>query len=135
MMHDSSFAHRLTNASLYIESARGYDEGVYTCIASNSLGQSRNSSVIRVAGNVRLIVVTPYTSQTHLVEPHFLLPPPPVSPIIVNFTGLVSSTIGTSVDLPCHAVGILPINYTWSRGKAQAQSAVGPPGDRSIGGE
>lgn len=65
-MHNTFFSHRLTNASLYIESARGYDEGVYTCIASNTLGKSRNSSVLRVAGNVKPTVVMPHTSQIHL---------------------------------------------------------------------
>lgn len=147
MMHNSSFAHRMTNASLYIESARGYDEGVYTCVASNTLGQSRNSSVLRVAGNIKLIVGTPHTSQrttltaglmafyTPMIAEWLSPSSSPVSPIIVNFTGVVSSTVGMSVDLPCHAVGILPINYTWSRGKVQARSSTGLPGDRYIGGE
>lgn len=68
----------------------------------------------------------------------WLFPPTPSfpeSPIIVTFSGHVSSRIGASVDLPCHAVGILPINYTWSRGKAKARFPIGPPGDRYIGGE
>lgn len=51
MMQNTSFSHRPRNATLCIESARSYDEGVYVCVAANTLGQSRNTSVLRVAGN------------------------------------------------------------------------------------
>lgn len=42
---------RLRNTTLYIESARIYDEGIYVCIASNALGQSHDAAVLTVAGN------------------------------------------------------------------------------------
>lgn len=44
-------SYRLKNATLYIQSARSYDEGVYVCEASNTLGHSRNTAMLRVAGN------------------------------------------------------------------------------------
>nr|XP_043881548.1 peroxidasin homolog isoform X2 [Solea senegalensis]XP_043881549.1 peroxidasin homolog isoform X2 [Solea senegalensis] len=87
----------LRNTTLHIQSARSYDEGVYVCAASNPLGQSHDKVTLRVT----------------------------VSPIIVTFMGQVSCRIGTSVVLPCTAVGILPITYTWSRDKAETQSPVG----------
>ncbi|KAI3372616.1 hypothetical protein L3Q82_023080 [Scortum barcoo] len=95
----------LRNTTLYIQSARSYDEGVYVCEASNTLGQSHNTAMLRVA----------------------------VSPIIVTFVGQVSCTIGASVVLPCRAVGILPITYTWSRGRAQTLSPISPTRERHIG--
>lgn len=67
MTPNTSFSHRLRNASLYIDSARGYDEGVYVCVASNTLGQSRNSSVLRVAGNMKPNVGMLHTPKIHLV--------------------------------------------------------------------
>lgn len=33
-------------------SVRTYDEGVYVCKASNTLGQSQSSAALRVAGNL-----------------------------------------------------------------------------------
>ncbi|XP_074495166.1 uncharacterized protein LOC141769707 isoform X3 [Sebastes fasciatus] len=94
----------LKNATLYIQSARSYDEGVYVCEASNTLGHSRNTAMLRVA----------------------------VSPIIVTFVGQVSCRIGASAVLPCRAVGILPITYTWTRGRAERQSPISPTEDRHI---
>lgn len=47
----SSFHGRLGNITLYIESARIYDEGMYICLASNALGQSQDAAVLTVAGN------------------------------------------------------------------------------------
>ncbi|XP_068166222.1 contactin-5-like [Antennarius striatus] len=88
----------LRNTTLYIQSARKYDEGLYVCVASNTLGQSHNASLLRVA----------------------------VSPIIVTFVGEVRCRIGASAVLPCRAVGILPITYSWSRGGAETQSPVTP---------
>lgn len=44
---------RLGNISLYIESARIYDEGMYVCLASNALGQSQDAAILTVAGNFR----------------------------------------------------------------------------------
>lgn len=49
--HLTSFLYRLRNTTLYIESARSYDEGVYVCEASNTQGQSRSTAMLRVAGN------------------------------------------------------------------------------------
>lgn len=135
MMQNTSFSHRPRNATLCIESARSYDEGVYVCVASNTLGQSRNTSVLRVAGNflhqLNLWCHAHLTSTCRMAFSFFL----PVSPIIVTFTSQVSCMVGASVDLPCRAVGILPINYTWNRGKAQTQSPIRPTGDRHIDGE
>nr|XP_046206249.1 neurofascin-like isoform X2 [Oncorhynchus gorbuscha] len=79
------------NATLYILSVRSYDEGTYTCAASNTVGHDRSTATLRVA----------------------------VSPIIVSFVGAVSSSEGSSVVLPCRAVGDLPIRYTWTRGHSQ----------------
>ncbi|XP_078026694.1 uncharacterized protein LOC117252596 [Epinephelus lanceolatus] len=92
------------NATLYIQSAQSYDEGVYVCEASNTLGHSRNTAMLRVA----------------------------VSPIIVTFIGQVSCRIGASVVLPCRAVGILPITYTWTRGRAKTKTPISPSEDRYI---
>lgn len=47
--------YRLRNSTLYIQSARSYDEGVYVCEASNSLGHSRNTALLRVAGNLYMM--------------------------------------------------------------------------------
>nr|XP_046203645.1 uncharacterized protein LOC124034458 isoform X2 [Oncorhynchus gorbuscha] len=76
------------NTTLYILSVRSYDEGTYTCEASNTVGHDRRTATLRVA----------------------------VSPIIVSFLGAVSSSEGSYVVLPCRAVGDLPIRYTWTRG-------------------
>ncbi|KAK5870828.1 hypothetical protein PBY51_003741 [Eleginops maclovinus] len=94
----------LRNATLYINSARGYDEGAYVCEASNTLGHSRNTAMLRVA----------------------------VSPIILTFVDRVSCRIGGAVDLPCMAVGIQPITYSWTRGKAETYSPISPTEDRHI---
>lgn len=58
-----------------------------------------------------------------------------VSPIIVTSVGQVSCRIGASAVLPCRAVGILPITYTWTRARAETQSAISPSEDRHIDGE
>ncbi|XP_050931188.1 mucin-4 [Lates calcarifer] len=55
-----------------------------------------------------------------------------VSPIIVTSVGQVSCRIGASAVLPCRAVGILPITYTWTRARAETQSAISPSEDRHI---
>ncbi|XP_076585965.1 uncharacterized protein LOC143320324 isoform X2 [Chaetodon auriga] len=94
----------LRNATLHIQSARSYDEGLYVCEASNTLGQSRSTAMLRVA----------------------------VSPIIVTFIGQVSCGIGDSVVLPCRAVGILPITYTWTRGRADTQPPIRTTKDTHI---
>ena len=47
----SSFNGRVRNATLHIESARIYDEGMYLCIASNALGQNHDAAMLTVAGN------------------------------------------------------------------------------------
>ncbi|KAF3695483.1 Neogenin [Channa argus] len=92
------FLYRLRNATLYIQSARSYDEGVYNCEASNTLGKSSSSTMLRIA----------------------------VSPIIVTFVSLMRCSIGASVVLPCRAVGIQPITYTWTRGRDDQQSSISP---------
>ncbi|XP_042277842.1 roundabout homolog 3 [Thunnus maccoyii] len=94
----------LRNATLFIQSARNYDEGEYVCEASNTLGQSRGTAMLRVA----------------------------VSPIIVTSAGQVSCRIGASAVLPCGAIGILPITYTWTRGRAGTNSLISPTEDRHI---
>ncbi|XP_028269789.1 protein sax-3-like [Parambassis ranga] len=87
------------NATLLIQSARSYDEGVYVCEASNTMGQSHSTAMLRVA----------------------------VSPIIVTFKGQVSCSIGASVVLPCRAVGIQPVLYTWTRGGTRTQFPIMTP--------
>ncbi|KAI4820595.1 hypothetical protein KUCAC02_028568 [Chaenocephalus aceratus] len=94
----------LRNATLYINSARSYDEGAYVCEASNTLGHSRNTAMLKVA----------------------------VSPIIVTFVDRVSCRIGGAVDLPCMAVGLQPIKYSWTQGRAETYSAISPTEDRHI---
>ncbi|TNN60187.1 Hemicentin-1 [Liparis tanakae] len=96
----------LRNATLYFQSARSFDEGVYVCEASNALGSSRNTAMLRVA----------------------------VSPIIVTFVGQVSCRIGAPAVLPCRAVGILPITYTWTRVRAERPSRISLTEDRHIDG-
>ncbi|XP_055742412.1 peroxidasin homolog [Salvelinus fontinalis] len=86
------------NATLYILSVRNYDEGTYTCAASNTVGHDRSTATLHVA----------------------------VSPIIVSFVGAVSSSEGSSVVLPCRAVGELPIRYTWTRGHSQTSITTTP---------
>uniref|UniRef100_A0A4W5L8B1 Ig-like domain-containing protein n=1 Tax=Hucho hucho TaxID=62062 RepID=A0A4W5L8B1_9TELE len=90
------------NATLYILSVRSYDEGTYTCAASNTVGHDRSTATLRVA----------------------------VSPIIVSFVGAVSSSEGSSVVLPCRAVGDLPIRYTWTRG--HSQTSITPTLERHV---
>lgn len=58
-----------------------------------------------------------------------------VSPIIVTFVGQVSCMMGAAVVLPCQAVGILPITYTWTLGKAGTQSPISHTEDRHTDGE
>ncbi|XP_028831759.1 hemicentin-2 isoform X2 [Denticeps clupeoides] len=79
------------NATLYISSVRSYDEGTYTCRAYNSVGQDQRTATLRVA----------------------------VSPVIVSFLKSVNGRPGTTVILPCHAVGNRPILYMWTRGLLQ----------------
>lgn len=46
----SSVSRRQRNATLHIQSVRSYDEGVYVCEASNALGRSHSTALLRVAG-------------------------------------------------------------------------------------
>lgn len=62
----------------------------------------------------------------------FLLP---VSPIIVTSAGQVSCRIGASAVLPCKAVGILPITYNWTKGRAETQSPISFNEGKHIDGE
>lgn len=57
---------------------------------------------------------------------------PSVSPIIVTFLSRVSTLIGDLVVLPCRAVGIEPITYTWTRGKEE--DPISPTEDRHTDG-
>ncbi|CAG5925182.1 unnamed protein product [Menidia menidia] len=91
-------------ASLHIQSVRSYDEAVYVCEASNKLGESHSTALLRVA----------------------------VNPIIVTYVGQVSSKVGASVTLPCGAVGIRPITHSWTRGRAGARTPVGHTTDEHI---
>lgn len=59
----------------------------------------------------------------------------PVSPIILTFIGQLRCKIGSSVILPCKAVGIEPITYTWTRGRADSHSAISPTVDTHTDGE
>uniref|UniRef100_A0A3B5PZL6 Ig-like domain-containing protein n=1 Tax=Xiphophorus maculatus TaxID=8083 RepID=A0A3B5PZL6_XIPMA len=93
------------NATLYIQSARIYDEAVYVCEASNVLGRSHSTALLRVA----------------------------VSPIIVTFASRVSSTAGSSVVLPCRAVGVQPITYSWTR--AETRSPISRTETKHVDGE
>lgn len=74
----------------------------------------------------------PFSLQALTQLPSYLLP---VSPIIVTFVGHVSCMTGASAVLPCWAVGIVPITYTWTRGGSETQSPVSPTNDRHIDGE
>ncbi|CAK6959735.1 titin [Scomber scombrus] len=94
----------LRNATLVMQSVRSYDEGMYMCEASNTLGQSHGAAMLRVA----------------------------VSPIIVTSVGEVRCMIGASAVLPCSAVGIPPITYTWTRGRAETNSLISQTEDRHI---
>nr|XP_057927834.1 uncharacterized protein LOC131128735 isoform X2 [Doryrhamphus excisus] len=92
----AKMALRMRNTTLHIESARSYDEGTYTCEASNALGHSRATATLTVA----------------------------VSPIIVTFEGQVTCKLGTSAILPCAAVGVPPIWYNWTRGEAETKPPI-----------
>ncbi|KAK0143447.1 Hemicentin-1 [Merluccius polli] len=87
---------RQRNASLYFLSLRSYDEGTYTCEASNILGQDRRTATIRVT----------------------------VIPAIVSFSGQVSSRLGAPAELPCRAVGVLPITSLRCGVRTQATTTV-----------
>uniref|UniRef100_A0A8B9HSP9 Ig-like domain-containing protein n=1 Tax=Astyanax mexicanus TaxID=7994 RepID=A0A8B9HSP9_ASTMX len=75
------------NATLYISSVRIYDEGFYTCLATNSVGQDKKTTTLRIAAK----------------------------PVIVSFVGSVNVSEGATVILPCRAVGNSPLKYNWSR--------------------
>nr|XP_055056647.1 hemicentin-1 isoform X2 [Misgurnus anguillicaudatus] len=75
------------NSTLYISSARDYDDGVYTCSASNTAGHDEKTMTLHVA----------------------------VKPVIVSFIASVTVSEGSPVSLPCRAVGDFPIKYTWIR--------------------
>ncbi|XP_051519218.1 roundabout homolog 3-like [Myxocyprinus asiaticus] len=44
------------NTTLYISSVRAYDEGLYTCAASNSVGHDEKTMTLRVADNGTLVI-------------------------------------------------------------------------------
>ncbi|XP_016397468.1 roundabout homolog 2-like [Sinocyclocheilus rhinocerous] len=77
----------LRNTTLYISSVRTYDEGHYTCTASNTLGHDQKTMTLRVA----------------------------VKPVIVSFVASLTVSEGSPVSLPCRAVGDFPVKYTWIR--------------------
>ncbi|XP_067294164.1 titin isoform X2 [Pseudorasbora parva] len=77
----------LRNTTLYISSVRKYDEGHYTCTASNALGHDEKTTTLRVA----------------------------VKPVIVSFVASLTVSEGSPVSLPCRAVGDFPVKYTWIR--------------------
>ncbi|XP_016131069.1 neural cell adhesion molecule 1-like [Sinocyclocheilus grahami] len=79
--------HRLRNTTLYISSVRTYDEGHYTCTASNTLGHDQKTMTLQVA----------------------------VKPVIVSFVASLTVSEGSPVSLPCRAVGDFPVKYTWIR--------------------
>ncbi|XP_026994292.2 hemicentin-1-like [Tachysurus fulvidraco] len=73
------------NATLYISSVRIYDEGFYTCAATNTLGQDEKTTRLRIAAK----------------------------PVIVLFAGSVNVSKGATIILPCRAVGNPPLKYSW----------------------
>ncbi|KAJ0019888.1 hypothetical protein NQD34_007457 [Periophthalmus magnuspinnatus] len=97
----------LSNATLYIQSARSFDEGVYLCYASNSMGTNQSNAVLKVA----------------------------VSPIIITFAAQVQCKLGAVASLPCKAVGIVPITYTWSKKRGNQHIAMAPNDQTYIDGE
>ena len=58
-----------------------------------------------------------------------------VSPIIVTSVGQVSCRIGASAVFPCKAVGILPITYNWTKGRAETESPISFNEGKHIDGE
>lgn len=48
--HLTYSSNRLQNATLHIQSARSYDEGMYMCQATNQLGESHSTAILKVAG-------------------------------------------------------------------------------------
>ncbi|XP_048849286.1 hemicentin-2-like [Brienomyrus brachyistius] len=78
----------INNATLYFSSVKAFDEGSYTCHATNTVGRAQGTASVRVA----------------------------VSPVIISFLREVRSSVGVSVVLPCQAVGSSPIRYTWNQG-------------------
>ncbi|XP_058631199.1 roundabout homolog 1 isoform X2 [Onychostoma macrolepis] len=77
----------LRNTTLYISSVRTYDEGHYTCAASNTLGHDQKTMTLQIA----------------------------VKPVIVSFVASLTVSEGSPVSLPCRAVGDFPVKYTWIR--------------------
>ncbi|XP_057213012.1 hemicentin-1 isoform X1 [Triplophysa rosa] len=75
------------NSTLYISSVRVYDEGLYTCSASNTAGHDEKTMTLHVAEK----------------------------PVIVSFIASVTVSEGSRVSLPCRAVGDFPVKYTWIR--------------------
>ncbi|KAM4575822.1 uncharacterized protein PAE49_006192 isoform 3-T3 [Odontesthes bonariensis] len=117
------------NASLHIQSARSYDEAVYVCEASNTLGKTHSTALLRVAGKTHSNLI----AMKMVYNPLFaFFPLSQVSPIIVTYVGHVSCKIGASVVLPCGAVGIQPIRYSWTKGRAETPSPISPTEDKHV---
>ncbi|XP_052447962.1 titin-like [Carassius gibelio] len=93
----------LRNTTLYISSVRTYDEGHYTCTASNTLGHDQKTMTLRVA----------------------------VKPVIVSFVASLTVSEGSAVSLPCRAVGEFPVKYTWIR-TASIQNSPKLSGSNSL---
>ncbi|XP_042612697.1 roundabout homolog 3-like [Cyprinus carpio] len=93
----------LRNTTLYISSVRTYDEGHYTCTASNTLGHDQKTMTLRVA----------------------------VKPVIVSFVASLTVSEGSPVSLPCRAVGDFPVKYTWIR-TASMQNSPKLSGSNSL---
>ncbi|XP_052411434.1 neural cell adhesion molecule 1-like [Carassius gibelio] len=79
-----------------------YDEGHYTCAASNTLGHDQKTMTLRVA----------------------------VKPVIVSFVTSLTVSEGSPVSLPCRAVGDFPVKYTWIR-TASIQNSPDKSGSNS----
>ncbi|KAG7481546.1 hypothetical protein MATL_G00068150 [Megalops atlanticus] len=94
------------NATLYISSVKSYDKGFYTCEASNVVGHAQGTASLHVT----------------------------VPPVIVSFVAKISSIEGTSVVLPCQAVGDSPIMYSWSSGVHQTPISTSPKMQIDYGG-
>ena len=58
-----------------------------------------------------------------------------MSPIIVTYANQVNCKTGAAAVLPCTAVGILPITYSWTRVRAETQSPIGHGENQHIDGE
>nr|XP_015222284.1 PREDICTED: uncharacterized protein LOC107079839 [Lepisosteus oculatus] len=84
------------NVTLYISSLRAYDEGSYTCEATNIIGQSRMTAILQIAA----------------------------PPVIISFENEINCSEGATVVFLCEAVGDRPIRYSWYRKGNETQISL-----------